>query len=145
MKFYFRIFVLWMRPKQCLLVAVSLKFKKQIEWANKKLLSIFVTSGFSKNASVTMIICVYIPVYPCVHLIVCFMCALLCTAVFLSFEHQLGIYWYIAHLTETKPKVKEINIDFQKKSIENQFSLIFFLIYFHGTYFGFDCFSRNTI
>lgn len=59
------------------------------------------------------------------------MCALLCTAVFLSFEHQLCIYWYIAHLTETKPKVKEINIYFQKKSIENQFSLIFFLIYFH--------------
>lgn len=28
-----------MKPKQCLMVAVSLKFKKQIEWANKKLLS----------------------------------------------------------------------------------------------------------
>lgn len=105
----------------CLLITVSLKFKKQnARRKNNSWVFSAPCNGFSKNASVAMII-ICIPVYACVHLLmfVCFMCA----PPQLSLSFNILVY---VHLTETKTKVKETKIDFPKKLIENQCSLILF-------------------
>lgn len=55
-------------------------------------------------------------------------CVLLCVLCYahppqISLSFNILVY---VHLTETKTKVKETNIDFPKKFIENQCYLIFF-------------------
>lgn len=57
-----------------------------------------------------------------------YVCVLLCVLCYahppqLSLSFNILVY---VHLTETKTKVKETNIDFPKKFIENQCSLILF-------------------
>lgn len=108
----------------CLLIAVSLKFKKQnARRKNNSWVFSAPCSGFSKNASVAMIIicglCMRTSSYVCV--LLCVLCYAHPPQLSLSFN----ILVYV-HLTETKTKVKETNIDFPKKFIENQCYLIFF-------------------
>lgn len=109
----------------CLLIAVSLQFKKQnARRKNNSWVFSAPCNGFSKNASVAMII-ICIPVYACVHLLK-FVCFYVCFVMHIhrSFPYLLTLVY--VHLTETKTKVKETNIDFPKKFIENQCSLILF-------------------
>lgn len=107
----------------CLLIAVSLKFKKQnARRKNKSWVFSAPCSGFSKNASVAMII-ICIP-HAYIFLCLCALCVL-CYAHPPQISLSFNILVYV-HLTETKTKVKETNIDFPKKFIENQCYLIFF-------------------
>lgn len=110
----------------CLLIAVSLKFKKQNARRKKQLMSIFGTMqwifqerfGGNDNNMYTGL-CMRTSSYVCV--LLCMLCYAHPPQLSLSFN----ILVYV-HLTETKTKVKETNIDFPKKLIENQCSLILF-------------------